>query len=198
MAKAQCTFVSSWSDGLEIKSKAMVCLDTGEVTDIEVSDTLPDDDATLSEEYIEIANSTFTVVDVNEEDTYFVINLEVLKQVTANLGVEKICFIVPRTSDEEVTFAVVDAKVESNLYEEEAFLNALDATLTEWFQTEEGQIAWNDSSEDFNVGDLIAYQGNDDLIELLRQNGIYRLSIEIYQQDRITNWTFDRVLGAGE
>jgi hypothetical protein len=82
MTKAQCTFVSSWDDGLEIKTEAMVCLKTGEVTDIEVSETLPDDDAALIEEYIEIANSTFQVVDVNEENTHFVIDMGSFKEMT--------------------------------------------------------------------------------------------------------------------
>jgi hypothetical protein len=195
MAKAQCTFVSSWDNGLEIKTKAMVCLKTGEVTDIEVSETLPDDDAELIEEYIEIANSTFQVVDVNEENTYFVIDMAPFKAMTANLSTESVRFIVPRDSHDETTIAVVDAEVDQGLCDKSAFLNALDSALANWFTTDHGKAVWESTCCDFNIGDLSEYQAEPALTAFLNDQGIKKLRVDTFSHDGRCNWSYDRVLG---
>lgn len=77
----------------------------------------------------------------------------------------------------------------------ELLLGKLDVALSDWMdETKEGAIAWDRSSKDFNIGDLV----NVDMASLrpyLAKYGIYETEI-IYSFSSMNDWdvNFDRVL----
>jgi hypothetical protein len=110
-------------------------------------------------------------------------------------------FVVIRNSNDETTLAVVEAKVVAGLTEDTAFLAALKKALTKWQQTtDEGKEAWEESSEDFNVGDLSNYElRKGTLRKLLAERGINKLEIDIKSRSggmgaSIGAWSYDTVL----
>lgn len=107
----------------------------------------------------------------------------------------KVEFHAHRDSYDESTYAVVTASVENDaLRTEGAFLDALIGALSRWVrETQTGRDAWEESSEDFNVGDLSNYHGDPSLTPILADVGIMDLRVKVYSADRST-WTFDTVL----
>jgi len=109
----------------------------------------------------------------------------------------KVKFVVLRSSSDEVTFAVVTARVATDeLRNDFAFQDALIAAITEWVKTTEtGRAEWAGSCQDFNVGDLASCYDDPDLLKLLAERGIRNLKIEICSAvGQSQNWTYDQVL----
>jgi hypothetical protein len=106
-------------------------------------------------------------------------------------------YIIPRRANDETTFAVVRASFTDealkNGYSHIASFKAriIDA-VTHWARKDlEGQNAWKESSEDFNVGDLANYK-EDVFNPYLKQYGITLLEVEAYSMDDDgDSWDFD-------
>lgn len=107
---------------------------------------------------------------------------------------KQVRFIVPRISNDEVTFAIVEARVKDSINSQEDFLTALKKSLNEWKKTDAGQEAWENSSEDFNVGDLRDELPNVSIACFLKTNGIRSLQITVESMEGSGNWQFDDVL----
>lgn len=92
--------------------------------------------------------------------------------------------------------AIVEAKVLCPLLFDFSFLRAVSRAVTQWVkETEEGKVAYCDSSEDFNVGDLSLYLDDPDLINFLRKEGIYNLKIHTEDvREGNQYWTYDTLL----
>ena len=102
-------------------------------------------------------------------------------------------FVVPRPG--EGTVAVVKAQVGDALIQESEFLKALREGLTKWAkETEDGNLAWANSSHDFNVGDLANEYGDGSLTAILRDKEIIHLDVEVYGTHEPSEWNFDTVL----
>jgi len=110
--------------------------------------------------------------------------------------------IVPRISDEEVTFANIQFrfhKASQCKASDEAWRLAVIEAVTHWVKTtEEGAKAWKESDDNFNIGDLANV---DDLTEinkfLKKHHGFEIVSIETAIMDhngRFDGWLFDDVL----
>jgi len=109
----------------------------------------------------------------------------------------KVEFIVVRASISELTFARIDATVtREELTREVVFLKALQGALTQWAAgTSEGKEAWEDSSEDFNVGDLSYEIGDESMKPYLEKAGIAYLNIGVEcHVIRTLAWSYDTVL----
>lgn len=107
-----------------------------------------------------------------------------------------VSFIVKRASEEELTFAVIKARVtKKTLQNEVEFRKALIQAVTFWHQNDpEGQQAWQYSSGDFNLGDLAGWS-NEGLTKALEAVGIHDFSLEVESHDYLcTHWTYDTVL----
>lgn len=107
-------------------------------------------------------------------------------------------FLISRDSREETTLALVTAKVTSEeLMSGPKFLGALKKALTAWVnETEDGAAAWDNSSWDFNLGDLSMEQPFSQVLKTrLEAHGIYELDIEVMSSNRAEyNWVYDTVL----
>lgn len=68
--------------------------------------------------------------------------------------------------------------------------------VSHWFTTTgEGRAAWEESSEDFNVGDLANALGDARLEESLRLHGIAALTVETHAaRGGNHDWPYDEVL----
>jgi hypothetical protein len=99
-------------------------------------------------------------------------------------GRTAVSFAVRRDSADEATYAVVKAVVDEELTREHAFMAALRKALVEWRDTPSGAVAFEESCNDFNFGDLSGYYGDgtapDELIERLEANGIFGLEATTY------------------
>lgn len=98
--------------------------------------------------------------------------------------------IVRRESNDENTFAVVQwsgTPLE--------FKSRLKLACTEWVNgTPEGQEAWEDASEDFNLGDLSNHTGEESLVAILAKYGIIGLEIDVFSDEKPDNWDYDDIL----
>jgi len=108
-------------------------------------------------------------------------------------------FIVSRDSRDETTLALVYADVnDKRLLNEKSFLKALKQAITEWVKnTPEGKSAWEQSSKDFNVGDLSLEptHSKSSLWTWLDRAGIQNLRIEtISHSNTCEAWSYDTVL----
>jgi hypothetical protein len=75
---------------------------------------------------------------------------------------------------------------------------ALKKACTEWVKTTpEGQEAWEDTSEDFNLGDLCNHTGEPTLVAILQKYGIVGLEIDVYSDEKPANWEYDDILVGG-
>jgi hypothetical protein len=102
-------------------------------------------------------------------------------------------YLVPRGSDSESTIAIVRAEFDSS--DADTFLEALKKAFTAWTQTDIGRKAWDNSCEDFNIGDLEHenFDNDTELYQLLIESGIHDLTIETVSCDK-HSWKFDTVL----
>lgn len=105
-------------------------------------------------------------------------------------------FVVPRIEGYSVsTIAFVKARIENpRLKNEQDFLLSLKRAVTNWINASETGIrAWKETSQDFNVGDLAQWIGDEALVEQLRLQGIFDLDVEAMNVSHV-NWLFDTVL----
>lgn len=104
-------------------------------------------------------------------------------------------FVVPRLIDrkDDNTVAVVTVTSESRDWRLNggAFKQWLIEQLTVWAQTPAGRQAWDNSTHDFNVGDLNYHQDDPALVSLLRQHGV-TMKITVYCGGH--DWQYDDVL----
>lgn len=105
--------------------------------------------------------------------------------------------IVPRSSGEETTFALI--KWEGPRRKAVPYL--LEQAITVWVKnTDQGKQEWESSSHDFNLGDLCAYDCDDltkdvTLGPFLKEVGFSYLQIETFcDDDYPTDLTYDTVL----
>ena len=102
-----------------------------------------------------------------------------------------------RSSDEEITYAVLECTT-SHKMGDELLLDCFRKAITRWMdETEEGKKAWEESCEDFNVGDLVFHvDNNKELRDILESWGIYDVEIETFCIDSQASnaWTYDTVL----
>lgn len=114
---------------------------------------------------------------------------------------KKVLFVVPRSSMDEMTVAVVTAEVaKAELAQEDGFMHALIKGVTAWVKgSKSGKQEWATSSEDLNVGDLSHCTKDKDLIRELKKVGISNLEIETFVQlNHHGTWTYDTVLARME
>ena len=92
--------------------------------------------------------------------------------------------------------ASVTASVHPRFETEEMLLEQLNRALTLWMETtEEGREAWEDASEDFNIGDLAQHIESPILQGILMEAGIFNLDIVI---DGGAYLSYDKVLASPE
>jgi hypothetical protein len=116
---------------------------------------------------------------------------------------KRIVTAVPRPW-EHGTVAVVEATVETAKLEAalqlphvsnetEALLEMIKRAVTRWVnETDAGRAAWENSSEDFNVGDLSNEIGDKELTARLLEEGVVSLDIETHGTAH--DWQYDRIL----
>lgn len=107
----------------------------------------------------------------------------------------RVQFVIPRTSANEITVAIIDAVVtKEELRDKQTFLNALRHALTSWVQeTRIGKRAWEQSSHDFNIGDLSHYQDDHGIKLRCRNKGIIQFVVTPYT-NFWSGWHYDTVL----
>ncbi len=94
-----------------------------------------------------------------------------------------------------ITSAMITATVDDPTdIEEESFKTKLRNALSDWVQTTTaGQEAWNQSSEDFNFGDLSMVTNDTELVFRLAAVGIHELRVVVVGHQP-HSWNFDEVL----
>ena len=77
----------------------------------------------------------------------------------------------------------------------EAAFAAIKKAVTGWVKhTTAGRVAWKQTENDFNVGDLAQYTNDDALKSYLHKDGIQALNIEVFDGDCERSWAFDTLL----
>lgn len=100
--------------------------------------------------------------------------------------------VVKRESHEENTFAVVRW---GGSCPPEKLRERVTQAVTDWIAvSSEGKEAWDDSSENFNIGDLANHTGNAGLAFILAQYGIMDLEIDVFSDESHSLWAFDDIL----
>lgn len=108
--------------------------------------------------------------------------------------------IVLRNSNDEITFADVSCMTERVMTDAE-LRDAVSQAVLNWREkTEEGKMAWEESCEDFNIGDLVDYVEfaiEPNLKEELEAVGVHDLHIEThgFEARMPTMWSYDDILG---
>lgn len=103
--------------------------------------------------------------------------------------------IVERSADDEMTFATITFETDKWLSDASVYRKFCDV-VTKWRETTEcGRQAWEESCEDFNVGDLSMYLNS--IPEYIwTMHGLSHVSVEVTSLDNAASryWTFDMVL----
>jgi hypothetical protein len=103
-------------------------------------------------------------------------------------------FIVPRVSNDEFTAAVVTLRDDprwSNPDRPDLVLQAVQAACTEWAATtESGRQSFEETSGDFNIGDLSLELSDPTLQEILAKHRVYNLRVTCYGS-AVHGWTYD-------
>src|ERR1035437_9915177 len=109
-------------------------------------------------------------------------------------------FVVPRDSRDELTYAVIRVEISDEAASKGMccvmpFLAALKSAVTEWIKTtKEGKNAWEESSKDFNIGELSNYN----LVKIdriLAKQGIHDIDIEVHSMEGTSEgWSYDTIL----
>src|SRR3990167_3681955 len=97
-----------------------------------------------------------------------------------------------RHTSDEVTIALVKAEIRPDV-SNETLLTLIQHAVTSWVQTtNEGRRAWEESDEDFNIGDLVSYYKNPELRSLMLGTGLWITNIEtLVDLTSLGNWDFD-------
>lgn len=101
--------------------------------------------------------------------------------------------VVLRTSQDESTLAIVTVRKTDTVNHPDQLLNLFRTAVTQWVrETEEGAKAYEDSSEDFNIGDLAQEMPNPQLQYFFNGQGLFDIKIEIIaNSDYQDDWTYD-------
>lgn len=91
----------------------------------------------------------------------------------------------------EATFALVTCKETDDTDHPSSFLDNLKKAVTEWIKTDvTGETEWENSNEDFNIGDMSLLIGVNftskaglDLTKHLENNGIHNIQILVFAGD---------------
>ena len=106
-------------------------------------------------------------------------------------------FVIPRLSADEVTCAVVTFENPTKPISQDEFLQILKNVTTDWIcETEEGNEIWEQSSRDFNIGDLATHGIPNFIHDHLREAYHFsNLTVECFVHcETWGNWTYDTVL----
>lgn len=99
--------------------------------------------------------------------------------------------ILPRISRDETTFAVIEYAGVDGLDLKQAVQRAVTAWVK---QSEAGRQAFDNASEDFNVGDLANELSDPALQSELKKQGVTHLVVDCYCDDLPARWEFDDLL----
>ena len=99
--------------------------------------------------------------------------------------------ILPRISQDETTFAVVEFAGVDRINLKRAVQRAVTGWVT---HSETGRHAFDNANGDFNVGDLANETSDPALRAELKKQGVTHLAIEVYCDDLPTPWEFDDLL----
>ena len=101
--------------------------------------------------------------------------------------------LVLRSSRDETTFAVVSCRQTEEARRADQLLTLFSAAVTGWVkETDTGKVAYANSSEDYNVGDLSTDIKDDLLRPFLERHGLFDVAIETFSDtDFQDNWTYD-------
>jgi hypothetical protein len=109
-------------------------------------------------------------------------------------------YLIRRESSRESTVSIIQAQFTAKACADGMttvgnLKTRLIEAVTRWVQTtEDGKSAWEESTHDFNLGDL-ANQDLAPINERLGPSGIFILSIEVHSMDASSDdWLFDTVL----
>lgn len=103
-------------------------------------------------------------------------------------------YVVIRESNEESTVAIVKAKVKPEVDHTQDFVAAVKRAVTKWAKTKPGEHAMEDSSHDFNIGDLAGCERDPQLITALATEGIANMEIVVHCNCDNFRWAFDDLL----
>lgn len=106
---------------------------------------------------------------------------------------EKVRAVVIRSSTEENTLACVTVRKTETVRHPGQLLSLFRNAITAWVrETKEGREAYDNSSRDFNVGDLAVIMPNPQLQYYFNGQGLYDIEIEtISSTDFQDDWTYD-------
>jgi len=101
-------------------------------------------------------------------------------------------YIIPRISAYENTHCVLSFKYIEYIKLEDSF-QLFSTVISDWVKnTEEGKEKYENSSEDFNIGDL-ADSLSKELIGRFKKSGITDIVIDDYNSE-VNTWNFDSLL----
>lgn len=109
--------------------------------------------------------------------------------------------IVLRNSMDEITFADVSCMTVGKQMTDPELRDAISEAVLNWRNnSEEGKAAWEESCEDFNIGDLVDYVQyaiEPNLQKELEAVGVEDLHIDTHSfaAHLPTKWSYDEVLG---
>lgn len=113
---------------------------------------------------------------------------------------ETVRAVVLRSSSDESTLAIVTVRRTDTVRHPDQLLDLFRNAVTAWVrETKEGAEAYENSSEDFNIGDLAVIMPNPQLQFYFNGQGLYDINIEtIVNTDYQDNWTYDTRLVVDE
>lgn len=93
---------------------------------------------------------------------------------------ERITTVLWREEDGNIDpIVIVSAENTQTVDTVDALYERVVRAVTNWMKsTDEGRKAWKYASDDFNVGDLASYLGDDDLLRFLANEGVKDLRID--------------------
>lgn len=104
--------------------------------------------------------------------------------------------ILMRASHKETTGAIVSCQRTKLISTAKSMLDGITNAVTGWMKvTKSGMEKWEQSSKDFNIGDLSSCYSDADLQKFLKRNGILDFEIWIFTCSNMDHgYTFDTVL----
>ena len=101
--------------------------------------------------------------------------------------------LVIRGSRDETTFAFVTVRRTPDVHTARQLLQRFAEAVTAWVRnTKEGREAYEQCSQDYNVGDLANDIGQHSLCPYLKAQGLLDVKIDVYSDDDFQdNWTYD-------
>lgn len=104
----------------------------------------------------------------------------------------KISFLIVREG--EATQAIVSLDSVENISADQAMQKVCECVAA-WIQdTKQGQEAWEESGEDFNVGDLSMHDDDQMLINRFVAAGLYNVKVSANEHEVLNDFTYDTVL----